>query len=590
MQAVFDTSWQQLPVNLQQVLAAAAVFRGGFIRDAATAVIHASMPDLAALVNKSLLSFDANANRYHIHELLRQYSLTRLTDTALRDQHSAYYLELLVQQEPRLTGPEQDQAEALIDTEMDNIRAAVTHALRIMNIDAFELVMRTLALFYENQNRPMDRILIFDRIRTQLATVPEKPSRILFWAITWQVLALDNLGHTVRSGQLWSEGQTHLAALISQNRDTRAEQAISSYIDGFRLYIEHPVKARQLLRQSYNQAFELNDMRLAGYALMAFARAARNQGDLAAAEAAIVDSLTLFQTLNDRRGIILAQILLGELAGIEGRYDEAEQRLLVGIGAARLNSSHLLAYGLIKLQKVCFFWGRFEKVAILLAEDQLLNEESGYTWGVVRNSICRGLLHLHEGRYTEPYLEGKKALSLGQKHGLDHFVCDALTLMAQAQMAMGNYRLVKEHLRESDGLCPSRRAGGQTFVAGNHFYWAIVEAALGQDSAARQHLRSELISAVHRKDELNLANVLAGIAFFQATKNEAGSALEYYTLAQQHPFIANSRWFADVVGKRVAAASATLSSEAALLAATRGETMDMWETAVFLREWLAELD
>jgi len=113
---------------------------------------------------------------------------------------------------------------------------------------------------------------------------------------------------------------------------------------------------------------------------------------------------------------------------------------------------------------------------------------------------------------------------------------------------------------------------------------------LGRVSAARRQLQSELIAAVQRKDELNLANIMAAAAFLQATENEAVSALEYYTLAQQHPFIANSRWFADVVGKRVAAASATLSSEAALLAATRGETMDMWETVVFLQEWLAELD
>ncbi|MFQ5436469.1 MAG: hypothetical protein ACE5FD_16520, partial [Anaerolineae bacterium] len=56
---------------------------------------HASLRDLAALRNKSLLRFDAATNRYDIHELLRQYCLTRLGDTAVQDQHCDYYLTLV---------------------------------------------------------------------------------------------------------------------------------------------------------------------------------------------------------------------------------------------------------------------------------------------------------------------------------------------------------------------------------------------------------------------------------------------------------------------------------------------------------------
>jgi hypothetical protein len=139
MQAVFDTSWQQLSANLQQVLAAVGVFRRGFTREAATAVTQASLRDLATLVNKSLISFDATANRYYIHELLRQYSLARLTETAVKDRHSAYYLDWLVQQAPKLIGVEQVTKITLIEREMDNIRAAMNRAMQTQRLAWFIL-------------------------------------------------------------------------------------------------------------------------------------------------------------------------------------------------------------------------------------------------------------------------------------------------------------------------------------------------------------------------------------------------------------------------------------------------------------------
>ena len=587
MQAVFDTSWQQLTARLKEVLGAAAVFRGSFTRAAAAAVAQASIADLAALVNKSLLSFDHEANRYHIHELLRQYSLTRISAAAARDRHCAYYLDLLVRQSPNLTGVDQDKTEAVLETEMNNIRAAFNHALRIKRLDNFVLLMRTLAQFYDNNNRLLEGIYFFDHIRTALSAAPDTHPRLLFWATALQVNALHALGHNTDSDQLWLVGQKLLVDQEARNLDIRSEKAFAAYIDGHALYGDQPGQARELLQQSYELALEIGDLHLAGKALIAYARAARNQGDLTAAEATAVNSLTLFQTVSDPIWVFSAQILLGELAGIAGRYDEAEQRLLSTVLAARQNHSYSIEYALVKLQMVYFFSGRFKEAAPLLAESRQLNEESGFTWGLARTSVCLGLLHLHEGRYTKALEEGQKALNLGQQHRLDFFTCEALTLLAQVQLALGNYWAVKQNLQESDRLCPNRSVGKQTFVAGNHLYWGIVEAALGQTAAAQQHLLSELAGAGERKDKLNLANALAAAAFLYAMKNESVSAVELYTLAQQHPFVANSRWFADVVGKRVTAVRALLSPEAAMAAAARGETLDMWETADSLRERMA---
>ena len=588
MQAVFDTSWQQLSANLQQVLAAAGVFRRGFTREAATAVTQASLRDLATLVNKSLISFDATANRYYIHELLRQYSLARLTRTDVKDRHSAYYLDWLVQQAPKLIGVEQVTKITLIEREMDNIRAAMNRAMQTQRLDNFVQVIRALGQFYGYQSHIMEATSLFDHLLAQLSTVPGIPSRILFWITAWQASLLGAQGQKTKANELWAVGKSYLADLALQNDDIRAEQAFAAYIEGHDLYMDQPTKAQRLLQRSYDLAIELGDHFLAGHASRVMGLTARNQGDLTTAEAAGSQSLSLFQSLHDRNNIVSAQILLGELAGIDGRYEEAEQRLSTAIATARQDRLSSLEYASSKLQMVYFFSGQFQKARTPLAEDRLLSEESGYTWGMMRSDISLGLLYLHgEGHYLEAQKIGEKALQMGRKLGNDFFICEALALLAQVDIALGDYVAATERLRECERFCASRPVGSPLYVAGNDLYWGIVKAVLGQTAVARQHLYTELETAVQRQNKLNLANALAAIALLYITKNELDAVMEIYTVAQQHPFVANSRWFVDVIGTRITAVAQNLSSEAIAAAQARGRALDMWETAEFIRNSFA---
>ncbi|HSR29272.1 MAG TPA: protein kinase, partial [Anaerolineae bacterium] len=77
IQAVFDYSWNLLGERERAVFAGLSVFRGGFLREAAQAVTGATLRELKALVDKSLLH-RTPTGRYEIHELLRQYGLEKL--------------------------------------------------------------------------------------------------------------------------------------------------------------------------------------------------------------------------------------------------------------------------------------------------------------------------------------------------------------------------------------------------------------------------------------------------------------------------------------------------------------------------------
>lgn len=581
MRAVFDTSWQNLAPNIQQLMAQVSVFRRGFTREAAASVAKASLHQLADLVSKSLLSFDPTANRYHIHELLRQYSVEQLPTIDARGRHSAYYLDWLIQQSEELIGPNQDEAVARIDLEMDNIRAAINHALRRRDVDNFVQVMRTVEDFYASQSRLEEAVLLLDHIRTELVAAPETPSYILFWATALQVSALGTMGKTVESRELWREGQSYLADLASHGMDFRAEEAYAKYVEGFHLYTNQPSKSRQLLRQSCDLWIELGDSSWAARTLMVQARAARNQGDLEAAEALVNEALTLFRILNDQHSVVRLQLLAGNLAAIDGRYDEAECTLLKGIKAERsLNRPWMLANGgLGKLQMVYCFSGRFEEAQAPLAECRQLCQEYGWPWGLAQTGVSFALLQLQIGHYSEAQRESETTIGLVHEHGLpDFFTCEALTLLAQAQIAIGNYEKAEAFLRESESLCDSRPVGIATYVAGNDLYWGIAAAARGDSAIAWKHVRRELKTAACRTDRLNLANAIAGKAYLHAVENEASLALEAYSLAQQHPFVAHSRWFADVVGHRVHEAVSNLSPSETDLIMQRSTESDL-ETA-----------
>ncbi|MEM7133157.1 MAG: tetratricopeptide repeat protein [Chloroflexota bacterium] len=133
MQAVFDHSWRLLSEKEQQVFARCSVFRGGFTRESAQEIADATLPILAALVDKSLLSCSRDG-RYAVHELARQYAANRLDELQeterTRNRHLAFFAQLSEEAEPRIrSGPGCVQWHDRIEIEHDNIRAALDWSL-----------------------------------------------------------------------------------------------------------------------------------------------------------------------------------------------------------------------------------------------------------------------------------------------------------------------------------------------------------------------------------------------------------------------------------------------------------------------------
>ncbi|MEV7197527.1 BTAD domain-containing putative transcriptional regulator [Streptomyces sp. NPDC093510] len=137
LRAVVDWSWDLLDDAERTVLRETSVFAGSWDLPAAEAVCTAPATDLiGALVDKSLVVAVPDAGsgdggmRYRLLETIHEYAAERAAETpalltAAETRHSAYFAELVARAEPLLRSAEQLPWITRMETELDNIRAAL---------------------------------------------------------------------------------------------------------------------------------------------------------------------------------------------------------------------------------------------------------------------------------------------------------------------------------------------------------------------------------------------------------------------------------------------------------------------------------
>jgi len=126
--ALFEHSWRLLSEAERLTLRKLSVFRGGFDADAATHIAGASLRILSALVEKSLVRASPTG-RYDLHELLRQFAEEKLNEAgesaATLEKHLDYFVVWAEEANLRLRGVQQVTWYQRIETEHDNLRAAL---------------------------------------------------------------------------------------------------------------------------------------------------------------------------------------------------------------------------------------------------------------------------------------------------------------------------------------------------------------------------------------------------------------------------------------------------------------------------------
>ncbi len=180
LRAVFNSTWSRLTSAEQDAFMKLSIFQGRFTRHAAEMVAGCSLRTLAALINKALLWTDADG-RCTVHELLRQFAAEQLDASdfadAIRNVHSAYYLDALRQCKSDLEGHSQIVTFKEINIDLENIRKAWARAIAQRQYESLAAAVPVLYLFYLMRGRYGETDRFFAETAASLRQAPAETAR-----------------------------------------------------------------------------------------------------------------------------------------------------------------------------------------------------------------------------------------------------------------------------------------------------------------------------------------------------------------------------------------------------------------------------
>jgi predicted ATPase/class 3 adenylate cyclase/predicted negative regulator of RcsB-dependent stress response len=383
LRALVQWSYDLLRPEEATLIDRLSVFSGGFDLTAAEAVAGVDPLDpfdvldlVASLVEKSLLQLDEQdgGTRYGMLETIREFSLERLSvsggHTAATARHCDYFLNFAKTARDGLQGAEQGTWIRRLESELDNIRAAITFAMSgggdpVVAVKYFVALMRFWTLCgYATEGRASVRAaLLLPAIRP-----PEVPRAFALYV--GGVLAT-NQGDFAEAKAMLGEC-VDIRRRLDHPREVAAGLAM---LAGIHLTQGEAAKARELAEDALATFRQLGEPIGEGIGLhhlgeicihqddiasaracftqgLAIARSARHQelesdcerglgdidlhaGDLDGARAHFLRSESVCREAHDKRGLAIAAWRLAKADAAEGNAEPARGRLKHALEAFR---------------------------------------------------------------------------------------------------------------------------------------------------------------------------------------------------------------------------------------------------------------
>jgi len=380
IRASIDWSWELLSESEQTLLCRLAVFAGGWTLEGAEAV-GAGINDsnvfdlLGNLVEKSLVIFNGENERYRMLETVRAYLFERLEEAneeeITRNRHLDFYVAMAEQAEPKLLGKEQGLWMKKLSEEQENIIAA--------NDWCQHSKSRTEQRF---------RLLGGTRYYWTYAGLAKLGFKIFCEALAENT----DDQHTLAQG-LMHDGASVYGSMM---KDPSTLEHIEKSISIFQAHGDHVRLAMALTRKAWAQM---------------------NLGYHAEAVRIYQEAIAIGRQIEDKRPVSAALNNLAELYRMDEEYEKATPRYeeALAIDREREDSTGIVL-GLVNMSRNALMQGKLDKVrsqlgeAARIAEETHLREYMQFT--IEATAILRFILgqHLQGAR-----LFGAAAMELRKK-------------------------------------------------------------------------------------------------------------------------------------------------------------------------------
>jgi predicted ATPase/Tfp pilus assembly protein PilF len=348
LRAALDWDYDLLPKEEQEVFRKLAVFAGGMTLERAESVVESPSVDvldvldaLESLVSKSLIQQLADAEgepRFSMLKTIREYALEKLAESGelegIQDRHLSLFLSVAEEAAPRLREADQVRWLETLDTEHDNMRAALRWAATKGDTDGELRLTGALSRYWE--------------FRAHL-----------------------------------SEGQQWLEEALSRAQDAPAElRALCLEGAGILARGQGEYKrASVLIEEAVSIRRELGDRSKLAEAIKNLGNVASERGDHQAAREAFEESLQLKREIGDERGVAAAQNNLGVLCILQGELDRASELLEQALAFFRGRyDKQGTARVLMNLGSVREAQGHYDEAGDILKESIRTMKEIGSHW------------------------------------------------------------------------------------------------------------------------------------------------------------------------------------------------------------------
>ena len=367
---------------------------------------------LTSLVDKSLVVFEDRAaadGRYRLLEMVRQYAAEGLQASGeaerIKTRHLDWFLGLAAAAEPQLTGAEQTIWLERLETEHDNLRAAL--AWSEPGVHEAEQCLRLASALWK------------------------------FW---------ETHGH-------YSEGRARLSeALGRDSAGTRTKSRVRALIGAGVL------ASRQgdygAAKDQYEEGLEIS--RESGDK-WGVANSLRNlgtlnyyQGNYGAARDMYEQGLMISRELGDKSGISLSLNNLGLLDYYQGNYGAARDLYEQSLAIIReLGNKGVVAYTLLNLGNVLSHLGNYESARDLYEQSLAIQQELGDRRGIAYSLHGLGFAAFSQGDYGVARDLYEQSLAIQQELGDKLGVAYALSNLGNVVYDQGEYASAATIYRES---------------------------------------------------------------------------------------------------------------------------------------------
>lgn len=496
LRSAIDWSFGLLKPWEQRLFRRLAVFAGGFSLTAAEAICGADpelslqvLEGVASLIDKSLLRQSeevAREPRYRMLETIREYALVQLQAAGELDTMYARLADFLIvlaeQAEPELTGPEQVVWLDRLETEHDNLRAALHWCTAQDAVDVSLRLAGSLWRFWSTRGYVGEGLRWLE---VAIASPKAESTPVLAKALNGaanlareqgdygkaEVLhkrslnisrehlgrhataeALNNLGLVALYQGHLDTAQTYCEEGLALFRETGDQGGVAAALNNLgNLARERGESdlAAALHNESLALRRALGDKRGIALSLNNLANVVLNQGNYWRAAGLHQESLALRRELGDRAGVATSLNNLGNVARVQGDPAAAQGYYEESLTVRReLGDKRRVAAALINLGIVERELGQRDRAAMLLTESLMLRRELGDRPGM--NAALNSLrtLALNQSDYAaRMYYE--ETLTLQRAANDRAGIGAALNNLGNVARAQGDARAARAYYEES---------------------------------------------------------------------------------------------------------------------------------------------